>query len=232
MEISRDEFSQGKIFFIDKDYEWTSFDVINKIRVILNKKLGIKKIKVGHAGTLDPLATGLMIICTGKATKLIENYLNLEKEYIFTMKLGETTPSFDMETDIDNYFSCTHVSMEMINNSLNKYKGDIMQVPPIYSAKYINGKRAYEFAREGKEITLEPSPVRIHDIQVISFESPLVTLKVTCSKGTYIRSLARDLGNDLRCGAHLTMLRRTAIGEYKVENALTIIDFETRIEFI
>ena len=226
MEQIRNSFIQGKILFLDKDYEWTSFDVINKLRVILNKKLGIKKIKVGHAGTLDPLATGLMIVCTGKATKLIENYLNLKKEYIFTLKMGETTPSFDLETDVDNYLSYDHVNREMIYKSLDNYKGDILQVPPVYSAKYIKGKRAYEFAREGRKITMKPVPVKIHDIQLISFESPLVTLKVTCSKGTYIRSIARDIGKDLRCGAHITMLRRTAIGEYKVENALTINDFE------
>ena len=232
MEQIRNSFIQGKILFLDKDYEWTSFDVINKLRVILNKKLGIKKIKVGHAGTLDPLATGLMIVCTGKATKLIENYLNLKKEYIFTLKMGETTPSFDLETDVDNYLSYDHVNREMIYKSLDNYKGDILQVPPVYSAKYIKGKRAYEFAREGKKITMKSVPVKIYDIQLISLDSPLVTLKVTCSKGTYIRSIARDIGNDLRCGAHITSLRRTAIGEYKVENAMTITDFEKSFENI
>jgi len=229
MELMRDEFTGGKTLLIDKDYEWTSFDVINKIRLILNKKLGIKKIKVGHAGTLDPLATGLMIICSGKATRLINNYMNLIKEYMFTMKLGETTPSYDLETEIDNYSDFNHVTGEMLNKVILKYKGNIDQIPPSYSAKYIKGKRAYEFARKGKQITLDPVSVKIYEIQMINFQSPFVTLKVICSKGTYIRSLARDIGNDLRCGAHLTMLRRTAIGDYKVEDAVTIKEFENNL---
>jgi len=229
MEQIREEFINGKSFLIDKEFKWTSFDVINKIRLILNKRLGIKKIKVGHTGTLDPLATGLMIICTGKATKNIENYLNLDKEYIFTMKLGETTASFDLETEINTCHDPGYVTLEMIKEAIKKYQGEFLQIPPVFSAKYINGKRAYEYARKGKNINLDPVQVNISDMQIVNFNNPLLTIRVTCSKGTYIRSLARDIGNDLKCGAHITMLRRTSIGSYNIANAITLDEFEKKL---
>lgn len=231
MTFIREEFIQGKILLIDKDYEWTSFDVINKIRLILNKKLNIKKIKVGHAGTLDPLATGLLLICTGNATKLIDGFLNLDKEYCFTLKLGETTPSFDLETEVDKQFSFDHVSDEMIHEVLERYKGEILQMPPAYSAKYIKGKRAYEYARKGEQIKMDPVNVNIKEIKFIENDKPFLTFKIVCSKGTYIRAIARDIGKDLNSGAHITKLRRTAIGNFKIENAITITDFENNIKF-
>lgn len=229
MKFAREDFIQGKTLLIDKDYDWTSFDVVNKIRLILNKKLKIKKIKVGHAGTLDPLATGLVIICTGKATKLIDSYLNLEKEYVFTIKLGVTTPSFDMETEVDKICDFNHVNEKMISKVTEKYKGEILQIPPAYSAKYIKGKRAYEYARKGHQIDLEPVNIKIREMELINYKKPFVTFRIICSKGTYIRAIARDIGVDLNCGAHVTMLRRTAIGDFKVENADTIKSFEEKI---
>lgn len=230
MELIREEFIQGKVLLIDKDYKWTSFDVINKIRLILNKKLNIKKIKVGHAGTLDPLATGLLLICTGKATKLIDSYLNLEKEYYFTLKLGETTPSFDLETETDKHYSYEHVNKEMISEILNNYTGEILQVPPLYSAKYIQGKRAYEYARKGQQVNIDPVNINIKEFKLLSYNKPYINFRIICSKGTYIRALARDISKDLKSGAHITELRRTAIGDFKIENASSIKEFEENIK--
>jgi tRNA pseudouridine55 synthase len=182
----------------------------------------IKKLKVGHAGTLDPLATGLMILCTGKATKQIESFQNEEKEYIATLKLGATTPSFDMETEEDSVFDYSHVTLEIFVEAAKKFVGEIDQVPPIFSAVKVKGKRAFEYARNGEELKLKSRKIEIKEIFVESFSLPIIKIKVVCSKGTYIRSLARDIGKELNCGAYLTDLRRTRIGKFDVEDAFNI----------
>jgi tRNA pseudouridine55 synthase len=222
-------FINGKILFIDKELNWTSFDVVNKVRVILKNRLGIKKIKVGHAGTLDPLATGLVIVCTGKATKSITEFQDLEKEYVATIKLGDTTPSFDLETEVDSSYATDHITREKVEMALQCFLGEIDQIPPLFSAKYVNGTRAYELARKGEEVELKPNRVKIVYIELISFELPIVKLRIICSKGTYIRSLARDIGLELKSGAHLTELRRTRIGDFTVGQAQTIKDFEKNL---
>jgi tRNA pseudouridine55 synthase len=221
-----EDYLAGKVLLIDKEYDWTSFDVVNKIRWLITKNLGLKKIKVGHAGTLDPLATGLVIVCTGKATKTITDFLNLDKEYVFRMKLGETTPSYDLETEPQFVKDPSGIELDQIEKVIKKYVGNIMQVPPLFSAKYICGTRAYEFARKGIKMEMDPVPVNIGQLLIIKYEMPYLTLKVVCSKGTYIRSLARDIGMDLGCGAYLTDLRRTAIGNYNVVDAISINEFE------
>jgi tRNA pseudouridine55 synthase len=221
-----EDYLAGRILLIDKDYEWTSFDVVNKIRWIITKNLGVKKIKVGHAGTLDPLATGLVIVCTGKATKTITDFLNLDKEYLFKMKLGETTPSYDLETEVQFVKDPSDIKMEHIETVIKKYIGNIMQVPPLFSAKYVCGTRAYEYARKGIKMEMDPVPVNISTLEIINYDSPFLSLRVVCSKGTYIRSIARDIGLDLACGAYLTDLRRTAIGDYSIDDAISINEFE------
>lgn len=231
MEI-QERFLHGKVILIDKEYSWTSFDVVNKIRCIIKNQLGIKKIKAGHAGTLDPLATGLVIVCTGKATKTITDFLHLDKEYILKMKLGETTPSYDLETEVSFVKDPLDITKEQIQSVLEKYSGEILQVPPLFSAKYICGTRAYEFARKGIMVEMDPVPVRINEIEIQYFENPFVTIRVNCSKGTYIRSLVRDIGNDLGCGAYLCELRRTSIGDYQIKDAMTILEFENNINTI
>ncbi len=224
------DFFEGEIVLIDKHYRWTSFDVVNKVRKIIRFKYNVKKIKVGHAGTLDPLATGLVVICTGKMTKKIPEIQALEKEYIATIKLGETTPSFDLETEVDGKFETSHITRELIETSLRQFIGETEQTPPIYSAKLIEGKRAYEYARTGDN-SKQPAPVKvkINSINIAEYNPPELILKINCGKGTYIRSLARDLGEALKSGAHLTGLKRTAIGHYRLENALTIEQFEKKI---
>lgn len=219
-------FQDGRILLIDKELNWTSFDAVNKIRILLKNRLGIKKIKVGHAGTLDPLATGLIIVCTGKMTKSINEFQDLEKEYEATLKLGETTPSFDLETEVDKSYSTEHITKEGVIEVLNSFIGEIDQIPPLYSAKYINGTRAYEFARKGSDLELKAHRVKIIGIELVSFEMPYVKIKVSCSKGTYIRSLARDIGISLGSGAYLSELKRTRIGKFISDNALSINDFE------
>ncbi len=220
------DFLTGKILFIDKEINWTSFDVVNKIRIILKNRLGIKKIKVGHSGTLDPLATGLVIICTGKATKKITQFLELEKEYIATIKLGETTPSFDLETGINAVYPTDHITREKISEIIQQFSGEIDQVPPLYSAKFLNGVRAYELARKGENIELQPNRIKIVTIEILHFKLPYLQFKIVCSKGTYIRALARDIGFALNSGAHLIELRRTRIGNFTVDKANTLITFE------
>jgi len=223
------DFINGEVLLFDKDLNWTSFDLVSRVRNTLCKKTGIKKLKVGHAGTLDPLATGLMILCTGKATKQIELYQADEKEYIATLKLGATTPSFDLETEEDSKNETTIVSEELFKTAANKFVGEIEQVPPIFSAVKIKGKRAFEYARNGEELKLQPKKIVIRNIELVSFELPSVIIKVVCSKGTYIRSLARDIGEELKCGAYLTGLQRTRIGKFTVENAMTIDFFMENI---
>jgi len=219
---SKFDFIGGEVLLFDKDLDWTSFDLVQRVRNTLCRKMGIKKLKVGHAGTLDPLATGLMILCTGKATKQIESLQAEEKEYVATIKLGATTPSFDLETEEDSQNNYSFVTKELFISALKKFEGEIDQVPPVFSAVKVKGKRAFEFARNGEELKLQPKKIVIREIQLQEFDLPLVKIKVICSKGTYIRSLARDIGEELNCGAYLTELRRTRIGNFNVENAMTI----------
>ena len=226
------DFIKGELILIDKPLNWTSFDVVKKIRRNIIIKLNQTGIKVGHAGTLDPLATGLMIICTGKLTKEISKYQEYHKEYIATLKLGATTPSFDLETDIDKTYPVNHINEGLINKTLKEYTGELYQIPPSFSAKFINGIRAYKYARSGKEINLKPSRIFIKEINILKFELPILKIKVICSKGTYIRSLVRDIGNSLNSGAHLIELIRTAIGKYKLDEAISIKDFENQLKFL
>lgn len=215
-------FLDGEILLFDKELEWTSFDVVNKVRYILCKRMGIKKMKVGHAGTLDPLATGLVIVCTGKATKKIEELQLGEKEYIATLKLGATTPSFDLETEEDSSQDFSHVTQDLLQEKIEPFIGEIDQVPPIFSAVKVKGKRAFSYARNGEEVKLQPKKIIIKNIIIESFQLPEVKLRVICGKGTYIRSLARDIGEALGCGAYLTALERTRIGNYTIKDAFKV----------
>lgn len=224
------DFLGGEVLLFDKDLEWTSFDLVQRVRNTLCRKMGIKKMKVGHAGTLDPLATGLMILCTGKATKQIENFQEKEKEYLATIKLGATTPSFDRETEEDSTKSYHHITPEIIASTLQKFKGEIEQVPPVYSAIKVKGKRAFDYARNGEDLKLQPRKVVISEIVAESFDLPYIKLRIACSKGTYIRALARDIGEDMNCGAYLTDLRRTRIGEFYVSDAMKINYFLENID--
>ena len=226
------DYISGELLLINKPLYWTSFELVKRIKYEIQKKLNVKKLKVGHAGTLDPLATGLMIICTGKSTKQIEKYQNLPKEYITKIKLGSTTPSFDLETEIDKVFSVDHLTDSMIADTINSFKGTYHQIPPVFSAKSIGGKRAYEHARKGKEINMSPSVVTVYEITLIKYIKPILEIKVLCSKGTYIRALARDIGIRLNSGAHLIELKRSAIGEFKSDNALSFNDFKNYLSFL
>jgi tRNA pseudouridine55 synthase len=223
---------EGSVLYIDKPLTWTSFDVVNKIRWSLKTNLGIKKIKVGHAGTLDPLASGLVIVCTGRATKQISQYQDLEKAYDAQILLGATTPSFDLESEVDKIFPWEHITEGMIQQALEKMTGPQDQMPPIFSAKNVDGKRAYNLARQGKEVVLKKHPIIIHKLELLSIDLPKLAVRVECSKGTYIRSLARDLGEELNSGAHLTGLRRTRIGPYKVEDAISLDNFVEKIKLL
>ncbi|NBC82605.1 MAG: tRNA pseudouridine(55) synthase TruB [Bacteroidetes bacterium] len=221
---------EGELLLIDKPLHWTSFDVVKKVRYKLQHKLKIKKIKVGHAGTLDPLATGLVIISVGKYTKLINTYQDMVKEYRAIIKFGATTPSYDLETDIDRTFPVEHITLEKLKETAIQFLGEQDQMPPVYSAKKYNGSRAYEFARKGTAIALKSSKITIDQFHVLAYENQEAIVDVRCSKGTYIRSLAHDVGQVLNSGAYLKSLRRTAIGDYQVENALNIEEIEKKIE--
>lgn len=267
-------FQAGEILYIDKPYRWTSFDVVNKVRWLLCRRLGTKKLKVGHAGTLDPLATGVMIVCTGRATKHIDELQAGTKEYIATLRLGATTPSFDLEHEIDAYYPTDHITREQVENVLKQFLGRIEQVPPAYSAVKVDGKRAYDLARKEKDVELKPKVLVIDEIELLEYsvqendnaplptspmgeagsgslprtgmrnkafltspatpsdtESyPYIILRVVCSKGTYIRALARDIGQALGSGAHLTALRRTRVGEATVEDCLSMEAFPEWLE--
>jgi tRNA pseudouridine55 synthase len=220
-----EKLQEGIILSFDKPMYWTSFDLVNKIRYYLCKFHKIKKLKVGHAGTLDPLATGLLILCTGKSTKKITEIQSFPKEYIAEITLGATTPSFDMETQIDKRFDTSHLNIEIIAEKLKKFIGTISQIPPLFSAKNINGKRAYEYARLGINKELEPSLIEIYNLELLDYSNQVLRLKILCSKGTYVRSLARDIGFELNSGAYLSALRRTAIGVYSVDYALNAENF-------
>jgi tRNA pseudouridine55 synthase len=223
-------FEEGKVLLFNKPLYWTSFDLVNKVRIMIRSAFGIKKIKVGHAGTLDPLATGLLIICTGRATKKIDEFRDLDKEYVATFHLGETTPSFDLETETDNQYPTDHITEELVRETLVSLSGEQKQLPPMYSAKLIAGKRAYEFAREGIQKELKPVTVFFREIELLSFGVPETKIRLVCSKGTYIRSFARDFGLALKSGSYLSSLERTAIGSYRVSEAYDLEKFQELIE--
>ena len=223
-------FLDGQTFIIDKPYEWTSFDVVNKLKWTLLRTLKLKKIKVGHAGTLDPLATGLLIVCVGKHTKRISELQSEIKEYTGTIKLGATTPSFDLETEIGQEFDCSKITTEQAKDAALKLTGILDQMPPLFSAKKVDGKRAYDAARAGKTVELKPNKIEVESFEITRFELPEVDFKIVCSKGTYIRALARDFGELLNNGAHLTVLRRTKRGNFSVENALTVDEAVEKIQ--
>lgn len=226
------DFKSGTILSFDKPLEWTSFGLVNKVRYLLCRHIGEKKLKVGHAGTLDPLATGVLIICTGKATKQIDTLQAKTKEYVATLQLGATTPSFDLETEVDATYPTAHITEEKVKEALTRFIGRIEQVPPSYSACKVDGKRAYDLARQGKEVELKAKVLVIDEIELQDFNSSAMqaTIRVVCSKGTYIRALARDIGQALESGAHLTALRRTRIGDYRVEDCHTLDTFQQWLE--
>lgn len=221
-------FLDGQILTFDKAYGITSFGLVAKVRWLITQKMRGRKIKVGHAGTLDPLATGVMVICTGRATKDIERLQTGVKEYEATLQLGATTPSFDLEHEVDATFPTAHITLEEIERVLQTFVGEIMQVPPAFSACKVQGKRAYDLARKGEDVELRAKPLRIDEISLIAhdLEKMQITIRVVCSKGTYIRALARDIGEALHSGAHLTALRRTRVGEYTIQDCLTLEQFE------
>lgn len=225
-----DPFPPGVMFLIDKPFGWTSFDVVNKIRYPLSRRLGIRKLKIGHAGTLDPLATGLLVLCYGSFTKRIEEIQAQEKEYTGTIRLGSTTPSFDLETEIDRLFPTEHIDSQLIEKTRHQFIGDIQQRPPVFSAIKIDGKRAYESARAGRDLEMAARTVRIDEFTITRFEMPDVDFRVVCGKGTYLRSLANDFGEALGSGGHLTALRRTKTGGFSVENAWQVTDLVSLIQ--
>ncbi len=226
------DFVAGEILAFDKPYTWTSFDVVGKVRWMLCRKLGVKKLKVGHTGTLDPLATGVVVVCTGRKTKEIDALQAHVKEYVATLQLGATTPSYDLEKPVDKTYPTEHITREKIDAVIPRFLGEIWQVPPIFSAVQVDGKRAYSYARAGEEVELKPKLLAIDEIEVVAFdeEKMQLTLRIVCSKGTYIRALARDIGEALDSGAHLIALRRIRVGETRVEDCLTIEQFEKILE--
>ena len=228
------DYIEGEILAFDKPLHWTSFDLVNRVRGMLCRALGVKKLKVGHAGTLDPLATGVVIVCTGRKTKQIDQLMEHTKEYEAVLQLGATTPSYDLEHPIDATYPTEHITRERIEQVLPTFLGEQWQVPPIYSAVKINGKRAYEYARKGKqdEVEIKPKLLVIDAIDMTAFDADTMqlTIRVVCSKGTYIRALARDIGERLSSGAHLIALRRTRVGEYKAENCLTIEQLQEQLQ--
>jgi tRNA pseudouridine55 synthase len=223
-------FEEGQILLFDKPLYWTSFDLVNKVRLMIRSAFGIKKIKVGHAGTLDPLASGLMILCTGKATKKIDEFLHSDKEYIATIHMGKTTPSFDLETEIDREYQTDHITRELVLEAISRFTGEQDQMPPLYSAKFIDGKRAYEYARKGVEKKLDPVRVNFREIELLDYNLPELKIRMLCSKGTYIRSFARDFGLALGSGAYLSSLTRSAIGDFKLKDAINLEKFQLLLE--
>ena len=223
--IEEYDFEKGEILLFDKELDWTSFDLVRKLRNFLCRRTGVKKLKVGHAGTLDPKATGLMIVCTGKETKNIDQIQAKEKEYVATIKLGATTPSYDLETAENETFPTDHLTTERIQKALERFIGENDQIPPLFSAIKIEGKRAYEHARKGSDMVLAPKKITISELELLSFSKEEIKLRVVCSKGTYIRALARDLGAELASGAYLVGLIRTRIGDLKLEDAWNVQDF-------
>lgn len=224
------DFIKGEVLCFNKPYGWTSFDLVNKFRYKLSRKLNIKKIKVGHAGTLDPLATGVMILCTGKATKRIDEFQYQTKEYVATLKLGETTPSFDLEKEIDAVYPTEHITCEAVEKTLQNFVGTIEQVPPAFSACKVDGKRAYKLARKGREVELKSKTLVIDEIELLECALPVIKIRVVCSKGTYIRALARDIGIALDSGAHLIGLERTRIGGINLDQCMSTDDIDTFLD--
>lgn len=223
--LSTDDYLSGQVLLIDKPLHWTSFQVVNKLRWEIRRAFNIKKIKVGHAGTLDPLATGLLVICTGKMTKNIDSFQAQIKEYTGTFVLGSSTPSYDLETEIDHTYPTEHLTEALIRNTTDQFIGEILQFPPVFSALKKDGKRLYEFARAGEEVEIPSRQVHISEFEITKINNLEVDFRVICSKGTYIRSLAHDFGKALNSGAHLSALRRTKIGDFDVENAVSVEEF-------
>ena len=226
------DFKEGEVLYFDKPLGWTSFKVVGHVRYHLCRHLGVKKLKVGHAGTLDPLATGVMIVCTGRATKRIEEFQAHEKEYVATLRLGATTPSYDLEHAVDRTYPTGHITRALVEETLPRFTGEIWQTPPAFSACMVNGERAYELARRGEEVELRPKLLVIDEIELLDFrpDVPEMTIRVACGKGTYIRALARDIGEALRSGAHLTALRRTRVGDVRVEDCMDPRGFREWLE--
>lgn len=226
------DFISGEVFYVNKPLHWTSFDLVKKLRYKICKQLNIKKLKVGHAGTLDPLATGVMIICTGKKTKMIESFQYQVKEYIATIKLGETTPSFDLETEVDKTYPTEQITEELVGEVLTKFTGEINQVPPAYSACKVNGVRAYDLARDGQEVELKPKVLVIDEIELLAYSLPTIKIRIVCSKGTYIRALARDIGLALNSGGHLIELERTRVGDITLTDCMSVENIDSFIESV
>ncbi|MBO6605627.1 tRNA pseudouridine(55) synthase TruB [Psychroserpens sp.] len=224
-----EDFKSGQILLIDKPLNWTSFQVVNKLRWEIRRAFNIKKIKVGHAGTLDPLATGLLIICTGKMTKQINTFQGQDKEYTGTIILGSTTPSYDLETEIDKTYPTDHIDASLIHNTAKTFIGEIEQYPPIFSAVKKDGKRLYEYARAGESVEIKSRTITISEFEITNIDGAALNFRVVCSKGTYIRSLANDFGKALNSGAHLSVLRRTKIGEFDVIDAISPTEFISTI---
>jgi len=229
-QVSEMDFKEGEVLLVDKPLRWTSFDVVKKLRFAIRNIYGQKKFKVGHAGTLDPLATGLLVICTGKKTKEIDSFIQDEKEYVATIKFGATTPSFDLETAIDQTFPAEHITEDLLKETLNEFLGEQEQLPPIFSAKKIDGKRAYESARAGKEVVMRINNIVIHEIELLSFDDLVAKVRVSCSKGTYIRSLANDIGVKMKSGAHLIGLERTRSGSFLLADAYDVFTLVEEIK--
>ncbi len=226
---TKEDFLAGQLLLIDKPLGWSSFQAVNKLKWAIRRKFDLKKIKIGHAGTLDPLATGLLLICTGKFTKRINELQGQEKEYTGTITLGATTPSYDLETEIDKTFSIDHISEALVQKKVQEFIGEIEQAPPIFSALKKDGKRLYEYAREGKQVEIKKRRVTVSEFEITEIVMPMLKFKISCSKGTYIRSLAHDLGIALGSGAHLSELRRTKIGDYHVDKAQDPNDFGEKL---
>lgn len=224
------KFKEGEVLYFNKPLEWTSFKVVGHARYHICRRIGVKKLKVGHAGTLDPLATGVMIVCTGKATKRIEEFQYHTKEYVATIQLGATTPSYDLEHEIDATYPTEHITRELVEETLKTFIGEIQQVPPAFSACMVDGKRAYDLARKGEEVELKPKLLVIDEIELLECNLPEIKVRVVCSKGTYIRALARDIGEALQSGAHLTALERTRVGDVRLADCLDPMDFKEWID--
>ena len=223
------KYVEGDVILIDKPLTWTSFNVVKKLSILIKKRYHLDNLKVGHAGTLDPLATGLLVICTGKKTKEILAFQDSDKEYIATIEFGKTTPSYDLETKFDGEFETNHITLDLLKDKLKLFIGEINQIPPLYSAKFVNGRRAYKIARKGINMELKPNKVTIKELEILEFNLPVLVIRILCSKGTYIRSFAHDIGRVLNSGAYLKALKRTISGAYKIKDAQSIEEFQEKL---